>query len=156
MSRLTEAPTLIASAQRALRLLEAAARHPSGATAKQLARDTGLALGTTYHLLRTLVHDRYLERREGRYRTGPAVSGLTGRPGPEGPAPGPDRTGPAGWTGCSAGSPTSCPRPSTSPGTRTARWTWSPRPPPPAPPPPTRGTSGPGRTPTRPGRPCWP
>ncbi|MEU5387995.1 MULTISPECIES: helix-turn-helix domain-containing protein [Kitasatospora] len=93
MSRLTEAPTLIASAQRALRLLEAAARHPSGATAKQLARDTGLALGTTYHLLRTLVHDRYLERREGRYRTGPAVSGLTGRNGPEGPAPGPSRPG---------------------------------------------------------------
>ncbi|RKE19272.1 helix-turn-helix domain-containing protein [Streptomyces sp. TLI_171] len=78
MSRITDAPTtLITSAQRALRLLEAAARHPAGATAKQLARDTGLALGTTYHLLRTLVHDSYLERREGLYCTGPAVSGLT-------------------------------------------------------------------------------
>jgi DNA-binding IclR family transcriptional regulator len=71
------APTLITSAQRALRLLEAAARYPKGATAKQLARDTGLALGTAYHLLRTLVHDRYLERLEGRYLTGPAVAGLT-------------------------------------------------------------------------------
>ncbi|WP_441245893.1 IclR family transcriptional regulator [Kitasatospora sp. McL0602] len=71
------APTLIASAQRALRLLEAVARYPRGATAKQLARDTGLALGTAYHLLRTLVHDRYLERREGHYLTGPAVAGLT-------------------------------------------------------------------------------
>jgi len=70
------APTLIASAQRALRLLEAVARYPRGATAKQLARDTGIALGTAYHLLRTLVHDRYLERRQGRYLTGPAVSGL--------------------------------------------------------------------------------
>ncbi|MFF0297559.1 IclR family transcriptional regulator [Kitasatospora sp. NPDC004614] len=77
MRRATPAPTLITSAQRALRLLEAAAQHPTGATAKQLARDTGLALGTTYHLLRTLVHDQYLERREGRYRTGPAVSGLS-------------------------------------------------------------------------------
>ncbi|MFJ9694214.1 IclR family transcriptional regulator [Kitasatospora sp. NPDC101183] len=70
------APTLIASAQRALRLLEAAARYPKGATAKQLARDTDLALGTAYHLLRTLVHDRYLERFSGHYRTGPAVAGL--------------------------------------------------------------------------------
>ncbi|MFF1902576.1 IclR family transcriptional regulator [Kitasatospora sp. NPDC058218] len=70
-------PTLITSAQRALRLLEAVARYPNGATAKQLARDTGLALGTAYHLLRTLVHDRYLERRSGHYLTGPAVAGLT-------------------------------------------------------------------------------
>jgi IclR family transcriptional regulator, acetate operon repressor len=69
-------PTLIASAQRALRLLEAASRYPRGATAKQLARDTDLALGTAYHLLRTLVHDRYLERRSGHYLTGPAVAGL--------------------------------------------------------------------------------
>ncbi|MBD0674932.1 IclR family transcriptional regulator [Streptomyces sp. CBMA156] len=76
------APTLIASAQRALRLLEAAAQYPKGATAKQLARDTGLALGTAYHLLRTLVHDRYLERRSGLYRTGPAVAGLLGNDGP--------------------------------------------------------------------------
>ncbi|MFG2823555.1 IclR family transcriptional regulator [Kitasatospora sp. NPDC048365] len=71
-----ETPTLITSAQRALRLLEAAACHPAGATAKQLARDTGLALGTAYHLLRTLVHDQYLERVDGRYLTGPAVAGL--------------------------------------------------------------------------------
>ncbi|MGW2399783.1 helix-turn-helix domain-containing protein [Kitasatospora sp. NPDC001664] len=75
-------PTLIASAQRALRLLEAVARYPRGATAKQLARDTGLALGTAYHLLRTLVHDRYLERLEGRYLTGPAVAGLCREEGP--------------------------------------------------------------------------
>lgn len=87
MKPVTETPTLIASAQRALRLLEAAAQHPAGATAKQLARDTGLALGTTYHLLRTLVHDRYLERREGRYLTGPAVLGLGGE-GPDGPEAG--------------------------------------------------------------------
>ncbi|MFI2611436.1 IclR family transcriptional regulator [Kitasatospora sp. NPDC018619] len=76
------APTLIASAQRALRLLEAAARYPKGATAKQLARDTELALGTAYHLLRTLVHDHYLERRSGLYLTGPAVAGLIRYDGP--------------------------------------------------------------------------
>lgn len=87
------APTLITSAQRALRLLEAAARHPQGATAKQLARDTGLALGTAYHLLRTLVHDRYLERRNGRYLTGPAVAGLGTLAREEGPAAGRDRLG---------------------------------------------------------------
>ncbi|MGW4380331.1 helix-turn-helix domain-containing protein [Kitasatospora sp. NPDC004531] len=88
MRRTAEAPTLIASAQRALRLLEAAAQHPAGATAKQLARDTELALGTTYHLLRTLVHDRYLERRDGRYRTGPAVSGLSTEGRMDGPEAG--------------------------------------------------------------------
>jgi IclR family transcriptional regulator, acetate operon repressor len=57
-----ERPTLISSVQRALRLLEAASVHPNGAPAKQLARETGIAIGTTYHLLRTLVHDGYLQR----------------------------------------------------------------------------------------------
>ncbi|MGW4895238.1 helix-turn-helix domain-containing protein [Kitasatospora sp. NPDC004240] len=82
------APTLITSAQRTMRLLEAAARYPRGATAKQLARDTGLALGTTYHLLRTLVHDRYLERHDGHYLTGPAVAGLVGLTREESPTAG--------------------------------------------------------------------
>ncbi len=57
-----ERPTLISSVQRALRLLEAASCHANGAPAKQLARETGLAQGTTYHLLRTLVHEGYLQR----------------------------------------------------------------------------------------------
>ncbi len=87
-STMTPQPTLIVSAQRALRLLEAVAAHPRGATAKQLARDTGLALGTTYHLLRTLLHDDYLERRQGRYLTGPAVAGLIRQ---EAPVAGRDR-----------------------------------------------------------------
>lgn len=52
--------TLIGSVQRAMRLLEAVAGHECGAPAKQLARETGLALPTTYHLLRTLVHEGYL------------------------------------------------------------------------------------------------
>ncbi|MCZ9336989.1 helix-turn-helix domain-containing protein, partial [Streptomyces sp. TRM76130] len=48
------AGTLIGSVRRAMRLLECVARHRYGAPAKQLARETGLALPTAYHLLRTL------------------------------------------------------------------------------------------------------
>jgi IclR family acetate operon transcriptional repressor len=55
-------PTLITSVQRAFRLLEAVSAHDGGAPAKQLARETGLPLATTYHLLRTLVHDGYLRK----------------------------------------------------------------------------------------------
>ncbi|MFI6344886.1 IclR family transcriptional regulator [Streptomyces sp. NPDC050560] len=58
-------PTLIGSVQRALRLLDAVAAHRDGAPAKQLARETGLALPTAYHLLRTLVHEGYLRRESG-------------------------------------------------------------------------------------------
>jgi DNA-binding IclR family transcriptional regulator len=57
-----EGPTLISSVQRAFRLLEAVSAHENGAPAKQLARETGLPLATTYHLLRTLVHDGYLRK----------------------------------------------------------------------------------------------
>lgn len=57
--------TLIVSVQRALRLLEAAASYESGATAKVLARDAGLRLGTAYHLLRTLTYEGYLQRLDG-------------------------------------------------------------------------------------------
>ncbi|MEU4892348.1 IclR family transcriptional regulator C-terminal domain-containing protein [Streptomyces sp. NPDC044780] len=56
------APTLISSVQRAFRLMEAVGAHEGGAPAKQLARETGLALATTYHLLRTLAHDGYVRR----------------------------------------------------------------------------------------------
>jgi DNA-binding IclR family transcriptional regulator len=72
-----ERPTLIGSVQRALRLLEAAGSRPNGAPAKQLARETGLALGTTYHLLRTLVHEGYLRRLDdGSYVLGDRVDAL--------------------------------------------------------------------------------
>jgi IclR family acetate operon transcriptional repressor len=57
-----DGPTLITSVQRAFRLLEAASAHENGAPAKQLARETGLPLATAYHLLRTLVHDGYLDK----------------------------------------------------------------------------------------------
>jgi DNA-binding IclR family transcriptional regulator len=57
-----DGPTLITSVQRAFRLLEAVSAHENGAPAKQLARETGLPLATAYHLLRTLVHDGYLQK----------------------------------------------------------------------------------------------
>ncbi|MEO5876476.1 MAG: IclR family transcriptional regulator C-terminal domain-containing protein [Streptosporangiaceae bacterium] len=55
-------PTLIASVQRALHLMEAVASHPSGAPAKQLAREARLPLATTYHLLRTLAFEGYVTK----------------------------------------------------------------------------------------------
>lgn len=70
------AATLIGSVQRAMRLLEAVAAHAYGAPAKQLARETGLALPTTYHLLRTLVHEGYLRREKGLFFLGEAVERL--------------------------------------------------------------------------------
>ncbi|MER8232169.1 IclR family transcriptional regulator [Streptomyces sp. NPDC101490] len=74
----TTAPTLIGSVQRALRLLEAVASHPDGAPAKQLARETGLPLPTTYHLLRTLTHEGYLRREKGVFVLGEAAVRLAG------------------------------------------------------------------------------
>jgi DNA-binding IclR family transcriptional regulator len=70
--------TLIGSVQRAMRLLEAVGGHERGAPAKQLARETGLALPTAYHLLRTLVHEGYLRREKGLFHLGAAVARLSG------------------------------------------------------------------------------
>jgi DNA-binding IclR family transcriptional regulator len=70
--------TLIGSVQRAMRLLEAVGGHERGAPAKQLARETGLALPTAYHLLRTLVHEGYLRREKGLFHLGAAVARLGG------------------------------------------------------------------------------
>ncbi|MCA1219128.1 helix-turn-helix domain-containing protein [Streptomyces sp. 8L] len=70
------APTLIGSVQRALRLLESVASHRDGAPAKQLAREAGLPLATTYHLLRTLTHEGYLRREGGVFLLGSAVPRL--------------------------------------------------------------------------------
>ncbi|WP_104633816.1 helix-turn-helix domain-containing protein [Streptomyces sp. MH60] len=62
--------------QRAMRLLECVAEHQYGAPAKQLARETGLALPTAYHLLRTLVHEGYLRRDKGLFFLGEAAERL--------------------------------------------------------------------------------
>lgn len=74
-------PTLIGSVVRALSLLEAVAEHGRPAQAKTLARLTGIPLPTTYHLLRTLVHEGYLERTEDGYVVGdlPTHLALAGR-----------------------------------------------------------------------------
>ncbi|MFI5763018.1 helix-turn-helix domain-containing protein [Streptomyces sp. NPDC051563] len=61
------APTLIGSVQRALRLVEAMYAE-GGATAKRLARVTGIPLPTVYHLLRTLSHEGYVQREGGSFR----------------------------------------------------------------------------------------
>lgn len=69
--------TVIGSVQRALRLLEAASAHDRGVPAKALAREVGLALGTTYHLLRTLTFEGYLRRLpNGSYVLGDGVGRL--------------------------------------------------------------------------------
>ncbi len=73
-------PTLIGSVQRALRLLEAVGAHADGAPAKQLAREAGLPLPTTYHLLRTLTHEGYLRRENGVFVLGEAAE-VIGRAG---------------------------------------------------------------------------
>jgi DNA-binding IclR family transcriptional regulator len=53
-------PTLIGSVQRALRLVDIVANAPRPLPAKTLAAATGLTRGTTYNLVRTLVHEGYL------------------------------------------------------------------------------------------------
>ncbi|WUT49113.1 helix-turn-helix domain-containing protein [Streptomyces pseudovenezuelae] len=68
---------MIGSVQRAMRLLESVAEHEHGAPAKQLARETGLALPTAYHLLRTLVHEGYLRRDKGLFFLGEAAERLS-------------------------------------------------------------------------------
>jgi IclR family acetate operon transcriptional repressor len=69
-------PTLIASVQRALHLLDAVATEAGPVPAKVLARRVDLPLATTYHLLRTLVEERYLARLDGGYVLGARVHEL--------------------------------------------------------------------------------
>ncbi|WP_033288841.1 IclR family transcriptional regulator [Amycolatopsis jejuensis] len=69
-------PTLIGSVQRALHLLDAVGASERPVPAKVLARSVGLPLPTTYHLLRTLVHEGYLCKLDDGYALGSQVSGL--------------------------------------------------------------------------------
>ena len=55
-------PTLIQSVQRALRVLETVASLDGRASAKRISRITGIPRATTYHLLRTLLNDGYVQR----------------------------------------------------------------------------------------------
>jgi IclR family transcriptional regulator, acetate operon repressor len=70
-------PTLIASVQRALNLIDAVGEAAYPVPAKALARRTGLPRPTTYHLLRTLVHEGYLRRVDGGYVLGDRIDALS-------------------------------------------------------------------------------
>lgn len=75
-------PTLIASVRRALNLLDAVGDSGVPLPAKVLARRTGQPLATTYHLLRTLVHEGYLTRVDGLgYVLGDRIPALSAGPG---------------------------------------------------------------------------
>lgn len=76
---MTAQPTLIASVQRALTLLDSVGESSVPLAAKVLAHRTGLPLPTTYHLLRTLVHEGYLRRIDGGYVLGDRVVALSSR-----------------------------------------------------------------------------
>lgn len=52
--------TLISSVQRALKLVDIVANAGRPITVKALAQQAGLSLGTTYNLVRTLIHEGYL------------------------------------------------------------------------------------------------
>ncbi|TPQ18392.1 IclR family transcriptional regulator [Streptomyces sporangiiformans] len=66
------------SAQDALRVLEAMARHTTGVTDAELARQTGLGTERLTTLLRMLNREGYVERAaDGAYVTGAALSRLT-------------------------------------------------------------------------------
>jgi len=52
--------TLITSVQRALQLVDIVANASRPLTVKALARASGLTLGTTYNIVRTLIHEGYL------------------------------------------------------------------------------------------------
>lgn len=70
-------PTLINSVQRALNLVDAVGASDRPVPAKVLSRLTDQHLSTTYHLLRTLVHERYLRREDGGYVLGDRIMALS-------------------------------------------------------------------------------
>ncbi len=76
-------PTLIRSVQRALNLLEFVGDQDRPISAKALARAAGLPLPTAYHLLRTLVHERYLDKLDDGYILGIQAVTLSGGLGVE-------------------------------------------------------------------------
>lgn len=75
----SSAPTLIGSVVKALELLDAISAEPRPSSAKQLAGITGFPLPTTYHLLRTLLHEGYAVKYDGGYVLGDRVSELAHR-----------------------------------------------------------------------------
>ena len=70
--------TLIQSVSRALHLLDAVGAAARPMTAKSLARQARMPLPTTYHLLRTLVHEGFLAREQEGYVLGDRAMTLAG------------------------------------------------------------------------------
>lgn len=69
--------TTIRSVARASRILVQLAEQPDGCTAKQVATAQELPLPTAYHLLGTLVAERFVTKDSNRrYRLGPALGGI--------------------------------------------------------------------------------
>jgi len=71
--------TLINSVQRALRLLDVVAAASRPITVKALATRSGLSLGTTYNLVRTLIHEGYLRGDHDGLLLGPRFPALAGQ-----------------------------------------------------------------------------
>ena len=65
----------IQSLQRGFRILEVVTRSEKGIAVAEIARETGLHVSTTFHLLRTLVALGYVSQEDGsrKYRLGPKV-----------------------------------------------------------------------------------
>lgn len=71
--------TLLGSVRRALRLVDVVASEPRPVTPKALARLTGLTLGTTYNIVRTLIHEGYLSQEPDGLVLGPRFPALRPR-----------------------------------------------------------------------------
>lgn len=72
--------TLIGSVQRALRLLDIVGESSRPLTVKALASRSGLNIGTTYNLVRTLIHEGYLRSVPDGVILGPRFPGLSPTP----------------------------------------------------------------------------
>lgn len=71
----SEPRDLIRSVSRGFQVLEAVGQSPRGLTVKQIARRCELTVTSTYHLVRTLAYEGYLNRREdGTYIVGLEVA----------------------------------------------------------------------------------
>jgi DNA-binding IclR family transcriptional regulator len=75
----------IQSLQRGFRILEVVTQSEKGVAVAEIARETGLHVSTTFHLLRTLVALGYVSQDDGsrRYRLGPKVFQLGAAAGSE-------------------------------------------------------------------------
>jgi DNA-binding IclR family transcriptional regulator len=76
--------TLIASVQRALQLIDIVANAARPLPVKAVAHTSGLSLGTTYNITRTLIHEGYLASEPDGLVLGPRFPGLRTDAGEDG------------------------------------------------------------------------